>query len=72
MHLEGKEGTSDSIPAVQKSKEVVVAPNLFMDPRLPYNMERVVVTLLSTMIAKGVISVDEAKKIMKSGESYLH
>ena len=71
MHLEGKEDASDSIPAVQKSKEVV-APSLFMDPRLPYDMERVVATLLGTMIAKGVISVDEAKRIMKSGESYLH
>lgn len=50
----------------------LVSWSLFMDSRLPYNMERVVPTLISMMIAKGILSVGEARRIMASGESYLH
>jgi hypothetical protein len=43
-----------------------------MDTRVPYNMENVVSTLLRIMIARGILSLNDARRIMKSGESYLH
>ncbi|AIF84936.1 hypothetical protein NTE_02898 [Candidatus Nitrososphaera evergladensis SR1] len=54
------------------SDEELPSLSLFMDTRLPYNMENVVPTLLRIMVAKGMLSLNEAKRIMKSGESYLH
>ena len=52
--------------------EELPLPTLFMDPRVPYNMENVVSTLLRIMVARGMLSLDDARRIMKSGESYLH
>jgi hypothetical protein len=43
-----------------------------MDTRLPYNMEYVVSSLLRVMVAKRMLSLNDAQQIMKSGESYLH
>ncbi|AIC15724.1 hypothetical protein [Nitrososphaera viennensis] len=54
------------------SDEKLPPPSLFMDTRLPYNMENVVPMLLRIMVAKGMLSLNDAKHIMKSGESYLH
>ncbi|HXG07131.1 MAG TPA: hypothetical protein VNI77_07385 [Nitrososphaera sp.] len=54
------------------SPSELVSSSLFMDNRLPYDMERVVSALISMMITKGLLSVNEAKRIMASGESYLH
>ena len=55
-------GAEQGLPAVSS----------FTDPRLPHNMENVVSTLLQVMIAKEMISLAEARQIMKSGEFYLH
>lgn len=54
--------TIDDLPSVAS----------FMDTRLPYNMEYVVPMLLRIMVARGLISLNDARRIMKSGESYLH
>jgi hypothetical protein len=43
-----------------------------MDTRLPYNIEYIVCNLLRMMVSKGILSVDDARRIMASGESYLH
>lgn len=43
-----------------------------MDPRMPYNMENVVSTLLRIMVAREMLSLNDARRVMKSGESYLH
>ncbi len=46
--------------------------NLIMDSRLPYNMERVVCTLLQVMVKRGLLTLNEARQISRTGESYLH
>ena len=56
----------------QQQKYEVPDAKLIMDPRLPYNMEYVVCTLLQTLAGKGILTVSEARRIMSSGESYLH
>lgn len=55
-----------------KADEELPSPTLFMDSRVPYNMENVVSTLLRIMVARGMLSLNDARYIMKSGESYLH
>jgi len=52
--------------------QMTVKPVQFMDRRLPYNYDYVIPTLLRELINKGIISIDEARNIMSSGESYLH
>lgn len=52
--------------------QMTVKPAQFMDRRLPYNYDYVIPTLLRELINKGIISIDEARNIMSSGESYLH
>lgn len=71
MVASGKEKQQGSHPTANE-EQVLPAASSFMDPRLPYNMESVVSTLLQIMIAKGIISLADARQIMKSGESYLH
>jgi hypothetical protein len=46
--------------------------NMIMDSRLPYNMERVVCSLLQIMVARGLLTLNEARQISRTGESYLH
>ncbi|MEO9295061.1 MAG: hypothetical protein ABI347_05620 [Nitrososphaera sp.] len=55
-----------------KVDEELPSPTLFMDPRMPYNMENVVSTLLRIMVAREMLSLNDARRVMKSGESYLH
>jgi len=52
--------------------QMTVKSTQFMDRRLPYNYEYVIPTLLKELINKGIISIDDARKIMSSGECYLH
>lgn len=58
--------------SIDPDKEELPSPSLFMDTRLPYNIENVVSMLLRVMVAKGMLSINDAKFIMKNGESYLH
>ncbi|HVX02758.1 MAG TPA: hypothetical protein VHA09_06355 [Nitrososphaera sp.] len=53
-------------------KEELPSSSLFMDTQLPYNMENVISALLRVMVAKGMLSLNDARFVMKSGESYLH
>lgn len=53
-------------------KDLLPAVSEIMDTRLPYNMEYVVCSLLRVMVSKGMLSISDAKRIMASGESYLH
>ncbi len=46
--------------------------DMIMDSRLPYNMERVVCSLLQVMVTRGLLTLNEARQISKTGESYLH
>ncbi len=46
--------------------------NMIMDSRSPYNMERVVCSLLQVMVTKGLVTLNEARQIAKTAESYLH
>lgn len=55
----------------QKKSEFPDA-NFIMDSRLPYNMERVVCSLLQVMVKRGLLTLNEARQISKTGESYLH
>jgi hypothetical protein len=65
-HLENEEGNlsmdAGELPAVES----------FMDPRVPYNTENVLSSLLRILIKKRVLSINDAKAIMDSGKSYLH
>ncbi|MEO9364200.1 MAG: hypothetical protein ABI348_09900 [Nitrososphaera sp.] len=69
MAAQGKEKQQAPQP---DAEQALPAVSSFTDPRLPHNMENVVSTLLQVMIAKGMISLADARQIMKSGESYLH
>ena len=55
-----------------KTDEELPSPTLFMDSRVPYNMENVVSTLLRIMVARRMLSLNDARYIIKNGESYLH
>lgn len=57
----------------EREKELLLPPvSEIMDTRIPYNMEYVMCNLLRVMVSKGMLSVNDAKRIMASGESYLH
>jgi hypothetical protein len=66
--LSQEKGQNDSL----KVDEELPSSTLFMDQRVPYNMENVMSTLLRIMVARGMLSLNDARRIMKSGESYLH
>lgn len=52
--------------------EELPAVESFMDPRIPYNTENVVSSLLRILIKKRILSINDARAIMDSGKSYLH
>ena len=66
--------SKDSLqPKVIADKESELPPvSAIMDTRLPYNMEYVMCSLLQIMVARGMLSINDAKIIMASGDSYLH
>jgi hypothetical protein len=59
---------------IKKSEVVTKIPpaESFMDRRIPYNTQYVIESLLRKLISKEILSVNDAKQIMASGESYLH
>jgi hypothetical protein len=59
---------------IKKSEVVTKIPPVesFMDRRIPYNTQYVIESLLRKLISKEILSVNDAKQIMASGESYLH
>lgn len=44
----------------------------FMDQRVPYNIETVMTSLVKLLISNGHLSIDDAIRIFKTGEHYLH
>ena len=66
---EHKENKDDSKLNIDKE---IIKSSVFMDLRIPYNYEYIIPSLLKELIKKKVISIDEARQIMSSGESYLH
>ena len=67
MFFENKKEQKEDIKAQELS-----ATESFMDRRIPYNMDYVMESLLRKLISKEILSVNDAKQIMTSGESYLH
>ena len=68
---EPKEKGGENTSRIDIDKENIKSSD-FMDSRLPYNYEYVIPSLLKELVNKRLISIDEARKIMRSGESYLH
>jgi hypothetical protein len=71
MFFENKKEKKEAAINAQKTSDKTSAAQSFVDRRLPYNMENVIESLLGTLVSKEILSED-AKQIMRSGESYLH
>jgi hypothetical protein len=69
MFFEDKREGKEATIKVQESSDTT---QTFIDRRLPYNMENVMESLLGKLISKNILSTNDAKQIMRSGESYLH
>jgi hypothetical protein len=67
MFFENKKEGKEATVKVQESPDTT---QTFIDRRLPYNMENVMETLLRKLISKDILSVNDAKQIMRSGKSY--
>lgn len=69
-------GYREMSSAIQKSTGGEVGKagvsDIFMDTRVPYNMDKVVASLVAKLIHKGILSHEEAREIFNSGKSYLH
>jgi hypothetical protein len=72
MFFENKRDKKEASIKAQESSEETSSAQSFIDRRLPYNMENVIESLLGTLVSKEILSVKDAKQIMRSGESYLH
>jgi len=70
--LKIKKEKKEAAIKAQESSEKTSPVQSFIDRRLPYNMENVMESLLAKLISKEILSVNDAKQIMRSGESYLH
>jgi hypothetical protein len=71
MLFENKKEQKEDVKAEELSNAMSTTQS-FMDRRIPYNMENVMESLLRKLISKQVLSVNDAKQIISSGESYLH
>jgi hypothetical protein len=67
MFFENKKEGKEATVKVQESPDTT---QTFIGRRLPYNMENVMETLLRKLISKDILSVNDAKQIMRSGKSY--
>jgi hypothetical protein len=72
MFFENKKEKKEAAINAQETSEKTSAAQSFVDRRLPYNMENVMESLLGKLVSKEILSVNDAKQIMRSGESYLH